>query len=57
MAHFYTGQSRICVLRYGVPNKGLNPLRGESGYPFKQKGVTTKMVAPFAYVTVLQTPR
>ena len=30
------------VLRYGVPNRGLNPLRRESGYPF-------------AYETVLRT--
>ena len=32
----------MCALRYGVPNKGLNPLRRESGYPFMAKGVTMK---------------
>ena len=36
------------VLRYGVPNKGLYPLRRKSGYPLKAKGVTT-FVTPFAY--------
>jgi len=42
------------VLRYGVPNKGLYPLRRESGYPLKAKDVTT-FVTPFAYFTVLRT--
>ena len=30
------------VLRHCVPNKGLHPLRRESGYPLKAKGVTRK---------------
>ncbi len=43
------------VLRYCVPNKGRHPLRRESGYPLKEKGVTAK-VTPFIYFTVLRTP-
>ena len=42
------------VLRHCVPNKGLHPLRRESGYPLKAKDVTT-FVTPFAYFTVLRT--
>lgn len=45
----------MCVLRYCVPNKGLHPLRRESGYPLKKKGGTFA-VTPFIYFTVLQTP-
>ena len=46
-AHFYTGISRMCVLRYCIPNKGLHPLRCESGYPLKEKGVTFDMYPVF----------
>ena len=42
------------VLRHCVPNRGLYPLRRESGYPLIAKGVTT-FVTPFAYFTVLRT--
>ena len=44
------------VLRHYVPSKGLHPLRLESGYPHKAKGATT-FITPFAFVTVLRTPR
>ena len=46
------GNPRICVLRYCVPNKGLHPLRRESGYPLKAKGITFA-VTPFTCLTVL----
>ena len=42
------------VLCHCVPNRGLYPLRRESGYPLMAKGVTT-FVTPFAYFTVLRT--
>ena len=40
----------MCMLRYCVPNKGLHPLRRESGYPLKKKGVTFT-VTPFGCFT------
>ena len=43
------------VLCHCVPNQGLYPLRRESGYPLKAKGVTRK-VTPFAFLTVLRAP-
>ena len=44
------------VLRHYVPNKGLRPLRRESGYDHNAKGVTTKCaVTPFANLTVFRT--
>lgn len=48
------GNPSMCMLRYCVPNKGLHPLRRESGYPLKKKGVTFT-VTPFTYFTVLRT--
>ena len=50
------GNPCMCVLRYCVPNKGLHPLRRESGYPLTKKGVTFT-VTPFTYFTVLRTLR
>ena len=45
------------VLRRCVTNKGLHPLRRFAAIPPpKAKGVTSK-VTPFAYYTVLRTPR
>ena len=41
------------VLRHCVSRRGLHPMRRESGYPLKAKGVTNKKVTPFACLTVL----
>ena len=46
----------MCVLCYGVSNKGLNPLRRENGYPFMAKRRDHENGRAFAYLTVLRIP-
>ena len=45
----------MCVLGYCVPNKGLHPLRRESGYPLTKKGVTFT-VTPFMFYRFYEHP-
>ena len=53
-----TPRTAVCLGRFALlrQEQGTVPLAPLCGYPPKAKGVTTK-VTPFAYYTVLRTPR